>query len=449
MRGQARGPRSRRERRPVKVPGRPVSSRAALLRGGRGSWAGEPVPLESPPSRLGTVTADNGTDMGLVCPAKAATLLALGESRSRLLGGGRDRAGSPVSKVGRRNVPCRRWASATSPVRPVDDPGCTRPSLTALGIKRPVTKRKDRGIDTLDSQLFGFRITRQVGIGAGSKIYIAVNLKSGDTCAVKHVVRETADEVRFLTQAETEYEVCSKLDHPNLRRCFALHRIRKLLQTRELLLVMEYIDGLNLEKARPNRLKTFLKLFHKVAAGLDAMHEAGYIHTDIKPTNIMLAQGGAVKIIDFGQSCPIGHRKERIQGTPDYIAPEQVSRLRLGQRTDVFNLGATMYWLLTSEKYPTAIRGADSRGGISLISSDRPVAPIELNDKIPISLSKLVMECCREDPAERPADMKEVMARLAVVEKLWRTYRESVRTKRGATTPSSATGATQTTKENE
>jgi len=254
--------------------------------------------------------------------------------------------------------------------------------------------------------------------------------------AIKHVVRESAEDERFLVQAENEYNICSRLEHSNLRRCYSIHKIRKMLQLRELVVVMEWVDGLNIEKARPNRLNTFIALFQKVAMGLDAMHQAGYVHTDIKPTNVMLTHGGMVKIIDFGQSCPLHHRKERIQGTPDYIAPEQVRRMALDQRTDVFNLGATMYWVLTSEKYPTAIRGTDSRGGISLISADKPVAPIELNEKIPLSLSKLVMECCRDNPAERPTDMKQVIARLAVVKKLWKRHRETLRTQRGLASPS-------------
>jgi serine/threonine-protein kinase len=232
-----------------------------------------------------------------------------------------------------------------------------------------------------------------------------------------------------------------------LRRIYEVRRIRRLLQVKELVLVMEYVDGLNIEKARPNRLTTFIKVFQRVAMGLDAMHEAGYVHTDIKPTNIMIAVGGVVKIIDFGQACPINHRKERIQGTPDYIAPEQVRRLSLDRRTDVFNLGATMYWVLTSENYPTEIRGRDSRGGIGLLSAKRPVAPIELNDKIPLSLSKLVMECCSERPADRPADMKQVVARLAVVHKLWRKYRESIKTQGRGPLPPPDTRTTQTTED--
>ncbi len=279
----------------------------------------------------------------------------------------------------------------------------------------------------MDDILAGYRVTRQIGVGAGSKLYVAIELQTGKTVAVKHVVRNTPEDERFLAQAENEYKVSSKFDHPGLRRSFSLKRIRKRLQVKELLLVMEYVEGLNLEKARPNRLKTFLLLFQKVAAALNAMHEVGFIHTDIKPTNILIAQGGVVKIIDFGQSCRIHHRKQRIQGTPDYIAPEQVQRLLLDQRTDVFNLGATMYWVLTSENYPTAIRGLDSRGGINIVTSHKPIAPVEHNDKIPISLSTLVMECCRENPVERPADMKQVLARLMVVQKLWDKYRDSAR----------------------
>lgn len=287
----------------------------------------------------------------------------------------------------------------------------------------------------------GYRLTRQIGTGAASKIMLATELKTGKTFAVKHVVRNSPDDDRFLEQVENEYAVTSKIDHQYLRHSFLLHRVRRLLQVRELYLVMDFVDGLTVEKARPNRLNTFLTLFQKVALGLQALHELGYVHADIKPTNIMLAPRGVVKIIDFGQACPIHHRKERVQGTPDYIAPEQVRRMALDQRTDVFNLGATMYWLLTSENYPTAIRGTDARGGIKLISADRPVAPNELNDKIPVSLSNLVMECCKDNPDERPSDMKQVGSRLGVVQKLWRKYRENVRAEKHSAEKTSSPAA--------
>jgi serine/threonine-protein kinase len=123
-----------------------------------------------------------------------------------------------------------------------------------------------------------------------------------------------------------------------------------------------------------------------------------------------------------------------VQGTPDYIAPEQVRRLQLDRRTDVFNLGATMYWVLTSEKYPTAIRGAVERGTVNLTSAEKPLAPIELNDKIPLALSTLVMECCRQNPSERPADMKQVTSRLAAIQKLWNKLTDAAAEKRSLVT---------------
>jgi len=277
----------------------------------------------------------------------------------------------------------------------------------------------------------GYRIIRQVGTGAGSKIFLASQPSSGKSFAIKQVFRNGPDDDRFIEQVEAEYEVSHRLTHPFLRHSFEIHRVKKLLTTREVVLVMEYVDGLPIEQALPNRLNSFLTLFRRVADGLGAMHEAGYVHSDIKPTNIMVAQGGVVKIIDFGQSCKMHHKKTRIQGTPDYIAPEQVRRMPLDARTDVFNLGATMYWVLTQQKYPTALRGADQQiGNKNVVALDKPVAPNELNAKIPRSLSSLVMECCRDNPTERPANMNQVEARLATVQQLWKKYRESKRDNR-------------------
>lgn len=281
-------------------------------------------------------------------------------------------------------------------------------------------------------ELPGYQITRQIGVGAASTIYVAHQLASGKRFAVKHVIRKGPEDDRFIEQAETEFAVSSKIKHPHVRHSHAIHRNRKGFKIKDVLVVMDYVEGLTLEKARPNRLTTFLLIFDKVAAGLHAIHQAGFVHTDIKPINLMIGPRGVVKIIDFGQACPVHHKKERIQGTPDYIAPEQVRRMPLDQRTDVFNLGATMYWVLLSENYPTAIRAADVRGGINLIQEDKPIAPIELNDKIPLSLSQLVMDCCRDNPQERPSDMTQVASRLAVVKKQWKKYMNDLRAERRA-----------------
>ena len=182
-----------------------------------------------------------------------------------------------------------------------------------------------------------------------------------------------------------------------------------MLKVKEMLLSMEFFDGKNLEDNPSLSLLDVLLVFRMVANGLNAMHHHGFVHCDIKPNNILLSKSGAIKIIDLGQSCRIGTTKRRIQGTPDYIAPEQVRRKPLGPKTDIFNLGATMYWALTGKHVPTLIPKKDSLG---LPMQRKRRAPHELKKKLPIGISKFVMDCTEDDPADRPPNMMTVISRL-------------------------------------
>jgi len=154
--------------------------------------------------------------------------------------------------------------------------------------------------------LDGYKITEQIGLGARSTINLAKDLRTGKKVAIKHVQRESASDDPFIAQVESEYEISSTFDHPYLRKSLHIHRVRPLLTIKEIMLVMEYVEGLPLYEARPNRMGSFLTIFKRVAEGLAAMHKHGFIHTDIKPTNIMLGPKGVLKIIDFGQACSIG-----------------------------------------------------------------------------------------------------------------------------------------------
>jgi len=255
-----------------------------------------------------------------------------------------------------------------------------------------------------------FTIIRRIGSGARSTIYLATDEEDGTTVALKRLTYERPEDRRVFEQTENEYKVAQRIDHPYVRKCYKLRKIRSLLRVKELLLSMEHFDGKTLEESSTLSLGDVLLVLRLVATGLNAMHQAGYVHCDIKPNNILIGKGGAIKIIDLGQSCPIGTVKSRIQGTPDYIAPEQVRRRTLGPRTDIFNLGATMYWALTGKNVPTLIPKKIKTVG--LYEPQRCLAPHELKHQIPIGVSKLVMDCVKQDPAERPANMVEVISRL-------------------------------------
>ena len=267
--------------------------------------------------------------------------------------------------------------------------------------------------------LDGYDYVNRIGRGAGATISLAIEVATRRQVAIKHVRRNGVQDDKFVAQAEVEYDIAHQLEHPYLRRCHDIVRVRRWLKIRHLFLVMEYVDGVRLEDRRPKSLSGAVEIFKHIADGLNAMHQAGFAHADIKPNNILLGKDGGLKIIDFGQSCPLGHVKDRVQGTPDYIAPEQVLRHPIDQRTDVFNLGATMYWILTGKYFVTMIQNAPAGAKRIEIESQRGnEPPHELDSQIPVALSRLVMDCCETQPDSRPRDMKQLTSRLEVIEHL-------------------------------
>jgi eukaryotic-like serine/threonine-protein kinase len=261
----------------------------------------------------------------------------------------------------------------------------------------------------------GYRIIREVGRGAASVVYVVEEPKIRQIWALKHVIKESAKEQRFLDQAEAEYRIASELDHPGIRKIVRLIKKGTLLNTRELFLVMEFVDGESEDRHPPRTFEHAVDIFHQVSLALLHMHERGFVHADMKPNNIMVV-GGKAKIIDLGQSCRIGTIKERIQGTPDYIAPEQVHRRPITPRTDVYNLGATMYWTFTRRHIPTALAKDDSLvGSLDDHLIEKPIPAMELNPKIHTRLNELIMQCVEVNPEKRPGTMGVVADRLNLI----------------------------------
>ena len=261
----------------------------------------------------------------------------------------------------------------------------------------------------------GYTVYERLGTGARSSIWLVADQRTGEQFALKRVIKRATDDHRFLNQAINDYEVSSRVDHPNLRRSLEMRRVRKLFQLKELHILMEFVEGRTLEEIGALGTHGLLGIFIKVAEGLDALHQMGYVHADMKPNNILVGSDGRVKVIDFGQSCPVGHVKGRIQGTPDYIAPEQVEKgVPLDKPTDVFNFGATLYWAVTGKAYPTVMPSRKRTTGIDLAGPREAPPPDELNPNVPPALARLTMDCCRFNPKNRPRDMREVLHRLEV-----------------------------------
>ena len=273
----------------------------------------------------------------------------------------------------------------------------------------------------------GFTIIKRIGTGARSTIYLATDDQSKAEVALKRVIFEKPEDARIFEQVENEYKIARRIDNLYVRKCHKLKRIRSMLKTREMLLSMEMFEGQSLEDSPALSLVDVLLVFRMVASGLDGMHHLGLVHCDIKPNNILINKDGSIKIIDLGQSCKIGTTKQRIQGTPDYIAPEQVKRKPLGPKTDIFNLGATMYWALTGDNIPTLIPKTDTLG---LPMPQPRKEPHQIRKQVPKMVSKLVMDCVEDDPAKRPLNMMTVISRLDMM--IHSLLGDKIRTRNGS-----------------
>jgi eukaryotic-like serine/threonine-protein kinase len=267
----------------------------------------------------------------------------------------------------------------------------------------------------MPEKLLNYEVLERLGEGAGSTIYAVSDPRTRQVYALKQVLRKNAKDIRFVEQMETEYEISKQFTHPNLRKSFELKIVKALLmKVTEAYLLMELVDGRPLDDRRLTTVPDIIDTFVQAAQGLKSMHGLGYAHCDLKPNNILRNDQGHVKVIDFGQGCKLGTVKERIQGTPDYIAPEQVARRPISVQTDVYNFGATLYWTLTGTNIPT-LYTVNKKGENSFLLDQTIQTPTDLNPRVPPGLSNLVMECVATKPAKRPADMDQIITRLDMI----------------------------------
>jgi len=262
-----------------------------------------------------------------------------------------------------------------------------------------------------------YRVVEKLGDGAASEIYCVQNLETGELRAAKYVKINTEDEKKFVDQLKAEQGAGQALDHPVLRKVYEIRYLRRRLRLRAAILMMEYVDGVSMSNSsfRPS-LPALLRYFRRAAEGLRAMHLCGFVHADLKPGNLLVTDNDEVKLIDFGQSSAMLQAKERIQGTIDYMAPEQARRSVLDQRTDVFGLGATLYKVLTGQAIATEMNRtaglhAPTRIGKRLTDLNRPITT-----EIPTCVMRLIEDCCRDEPVDRLADMRAVINRIELTE---------------------------------
>jgi serine/threonine protein kinase len=262
------------------------------------------------------------------------------------------------------------------------------------------------------SSIGRYTVLGTLGKGAHSTILHVRRSADSREYALKIVPVESKDDQKFLDQAQHEYEVAQKLSHPNLIKVHCLELKRDwLFRTRQAESLVEYVNGKTLDATHIPQ-DQLVPVFVQIAAGLAHMHRRGVFHADLKPNNVLYGKRGEVKIIDFGLAWIKGEPKDRVQGTPEYMAPETARSRVINERTDIYNLGATMYRLTTMKLPPSVMPGAEALqiGGKAFKSMLTPVG--ELNKAAPAALCDVIHRCLAYDPEKRPERVGEVLEEL-------------------------------------
>ena len=259
----------------------------------------------------------------------------------------------------------------------------------------------------IQQHLKDYWVGQRLGTGARSEIYEIKRRTDGRLSAAKFVQVRGPEDARIIGHLENEFKVLSAIQESQKTgvaiavRVEEFKKIKHLFKVLGAYLIMERLTGKALVARRDYPLDALLTIFRQVCMGIEHTHQAGYVHADLKPDNVLVGEALDVKIIDYGFAAPIGTQLAGSKGTFGYLAPEQAGG-RLTEKTDVFNLGAAIYWALTGQNLPSISPGQHE--AVGFVATDRVIItpPNQLNPKVPTELSDMVLRCCKARPEDRP-----------------------------------------------
>ena len=272
--------------------------------------------------------------------------------------------------------------------------------------------------DDLAGRTLGdFHVLRPLGAGGMGRVYLARQLTLDRPVALKLLRPDFAADPVARKRFEAEALAVAKLGHPNVVQVYALGEADG-----RRYMALEYVDGRNLREylARkgPPDLPVALSILRQVAAALGAAHEAGLVHRDVKPENVLVTRKVAVKVADFGLSrafaadAPHLTQSGIVVGTPLYLSPEQAQGKAVDHRSDLYSLGVTAYHLLAGEP---PFRGKTAVDVALKHITDPPRPLAEVRPDLPPDLCGLVHKLLAKDPADRYQAAREVLRDLARV----------------------------------
>lgn len=282
--------------------------------------------------------------------------------------------------------------------------------------------------DTLPPTTIGpYSIQRELGRGGMGVVYLASDPRLDRSVAIKVLPEQVAHEPEKLARLSREARALATLNHPNVASIYGLEEQPTTNGRKSSVLVLEYVPGPTLTErlgAGPLPIDEALRIMAQVAAGLEAAHERGLIHRDLKPDNIKVTPDGQAKVLDFGlakaesafaadvmttvgATMPIGTttpmmtRRGVVMGTPGYMSPEQCRGKPLDKRTDIWSFGCVLFECLTGKQ---AFKGETLSDAIAAVLEREPDFAL-LPARTPPRVRELLGKCLEKDASRRLRDI--------------------------------------------
>ncbi len=252
-----------------------------------------------------------------------------------------------------------------------------------------------------------YEILESVGAGGMSDVYKAKDHVLNREVAIKVLKKEFTEDMSFVTKFRREAQSAAVLEHPNIVNIYDVGSEDGLY-----FIIMEYIEGITLKSyiERKERLnyKEVLSIAIQVGRGIQAAHEKGIIHRDIKPQNVIISKEGKVKVTDFGIAKAVSSNtiNAEVMGSVHYTSPEQARNGMVNCQTDIYSLGIVMYEMITG-RVPY---DGDTTVAIAIqhLQSDI-VPPSHYVEDIPISVEKIILKCTMKSTDKRYENMEDLL----------------------------------------
>lgn len=252
-----------------------------------------------------------------------------------------------------------------------------------------------------------YEILDKIGTGGMSDVYKAMDHILGREVAVKVLKQEFAEDVTFVTKFRSEAQSAAGLEHPNIVNIYDVGSENGMYY-----IVMEYVEGITLktyiEKKGQLNFKEAISIAIQVGRGIEAAHNKGIIHRDIKPQNIIISTEGKVKVTDFGiaRATSSNTIHADVMGSVHYASPEQARNGYVDGKSDIYSLGIVMYEMVTG-RVPF---DGDTTVAVALQHlQEEMVAPSAYAPELPISLEKIILKCTMKSPDRRYAAIEDLL----------------------------------------